>query len=403
MRAGHRSRSPPQRDVSEGYQLAAGFDKIRRERRGGRNWKRRYRTVCLSLLEFLIDLINRALSYHSTDSTRSSSVALRRRLSEVQQRHQECLDWQLPPRREPLLQRFETENPDTVEIDSDLGESVYNESEAEEGFVPSNEPLRPSAVVLSARPSSIWDFENTGGTGSSTDRVATVESESESFDDGQPLEPLPPPPAEYLVDWEFLKRTGVTLADPAKGEIIWDPKTGDPANPPFQGKILCDQRSVFSIDFHNVCDIHRTSWRSATRYWDSVGPQAAEAVRKLSIYFNTVICSYCHSQFRTDRVVAACLNQFTDRTVKLVIITKQPTGPHGKLAILKSLVDPCTSVVFHIDDGPHILSEIVRERNLHWSCIGIRHKRHLEIPEQVTTICWNLEEVAVRARGHIRK
>ena len=130
-----------------------------------------------------------------------------------------------------------------------MGESVYNESEAEEEFVPSNEPLRPSAVVLSARPSSIWDFENTGGTGSSTDRVATVESESESFDDGHPLEPLPPPPAEYLVDWEFLKRAGVTLADPAKGEIIWDPITGDPENPPFQGKILCDQRSVFSIDF----------------------------------------------------------------------------------------------------------------------------------------------------------
>jgi len=164
--------------------------------------------VCLTLLEFLINLINRALSYHSTDSPRSSSVALRRRLSEVRQRHQECLDWQLPPRREPLLQRFETEDPDIVEIDSDLVESVYNESEAEEEFVPSNEPLRPSAVVLSARPSSIWDFENTGGTGSSTDRVATVESESESFDDGQPLEPLPPPPAEYLVDWEFLKRAG---------------------------------------------------------------------------------------------------------------------------------------------------------------------------------------------------
>ena len=39
-------------------------------------------------------------------------------------------------------------------------------------------------------------------------QLRDVESESESFDDGQPLEPLPPPPAEYLVDWEFLKRAG---------------------------------------------------------------------------------------------------------------------------------------------------------------------------------------------------
>ena len=74
--------------------------------------------MCLSLLEFLINLISRALSYHSTDSNHPSSVALRRRLSEVQQRHQECLDWQLPPRSEPLLQRFETEDPEIFEIGS---------------------------------------------------------------------------------------------------------------------------------------------------------------------------------------------------------------------------------------------------------------------------------------------
>lgn len=69
------------------------------------------------------------------------------------------------------------------DIDSDLAESLYNESEAEEDFVPCNDPLRstsrysetrPEPVVLSARPSSVAStvgFRNTGGAASSTDIV----------------------------------------------------------------------------------------------------------------------------------------------------------------------------------------------------------------------------------------
>ena len=144
--------------------------------------------------------------------------------------------------------------------------------------------------MVSARPSSsALGFEHTSGAASSTDCVVATSSESETeaidvenhiVDAEQPLEPLPPPPAEYLVDWDFLKRAGVTLADPSKGEVIWTPETGDPLNPPFQGKILCNQRSCFSIDYHNVLDFHRTSWRSATRYWGVSEPNLAEYLPK---------------------------------------------------------------------------------------------------------------------------
>ena len=126
----------------------------------------------------------------------------------------------------------------------------------------------------------------------------------------------------------------MTLADPVKGEVIWTPETGDPSAPPFQGKILCNQRSCFSIDFHNLLDAHRTSWRSVNRYWDSVGEPCAEAVRKVAVYFNTIVCSYCHSQQCVNRVVEACLNNFAhpNRALipKLVVITRQPCGQFGK-------------------------------------------------------------------------
>ncbi len=162
---------------------------------------------------------------------------------------------------------------------------------------------------------------------------------------------------------------------------MWTPETGDPLAPPFQGKILCSQRSCFSVDYHNVLDVHRTSWRSASRYWDSVGEPCVKAIQKLAVYFNTIVCSYCHSQHRVNRVIEACLNKLAHPTnkqlnPKLVVITRHACGEFGKLRVLQALIHPVNSVAFHVDDGVHILSEFVTPGR-QWSCVAIRHKKHL--------------------------
>ena len=169
-------------------------------------------------------------------------------------------------------------------------------------------------------------------------------------------------------------------------------------------KFLCDNRSCFSIDYHNVLDVHRTSWRSATRYWDSVGEPCVNAIQKLAVYFNTIVCSYCHSDFRVNRAIEACQNKLVhpnkQLNPKLVVVTRHPVGEYGKLAVLQALIDPGNSVSFHVDDGVHILQEFVTAGR-QWSCIAIRHRKHLEIPRQVSTVCWNLAEVASRAYAEV--
>ena len=70
-----------------------------------------------------------------------------------------------------------------------------------------------------------------------------------------------------------------------------------------------------------------------------------------------------------ERVLEACLSNFNNPNralnPKLVIITRQPTGQFGKLSVLMALMRPCNSVVFHVDDGVHILDEFVTGSSVH--------------------------------------
>ena len=58
--------------------LVGRFFRIRAERRGGKSFRRRYRAVCLQLLDFLLNLINGALDHQDTDLYHPSSVSLQR-------------------------------------------------------------------------------------------------------------------------------------------------------------------------------------------------------------------------------------------------------------------------------------------------------------------------------------
>ena len=228
MHSGFRDRS---RSVGRSVQESAErLTRWRQARRGGKADRRRGKSIILTLLETLIQILD------ATQELNFTHIGSRRR-DYVQGVIESIRSSQwLPKKNEPILEGWEVSD-----LDSDLGESLYNESEADEEFVPSNEPLRPSSrypdirpepVVLSANPyiapSSASHFSEAAASGDSdvevTEEVVDIE-----------LPPLPPPPQSQLVNWHYLKRAQVTLAD--QSGVIWSPDS-DPDRPPFQGKFL---------------------------------------------------------------------------------------------------------------------------------------------------------------------
>ena len=106
-------------------------------RRGGKADRRRGKGIILRLLETLIRIID------ATQELEFTYIGARR-CNYVQSVHESIRTNQwLPKKNEPTFDGWEESD-----IDSDLAESLYNESEAEVEFVPSNEPLRPYFEVL---------------------------------------------------------------------------------------------------------------------------------------------------------------------------------------------------------------------------------------------------------------
>ena len=182
--------------------MASGY------RTGGKADRRRGKSIIFSLLEALIRIID------ATQELEFTYIGSRRRdyvesVCESIRSNQ----W-FAKKHEPILDGWEESD-----IDSDLAESLYNESEAEWilflvtnlcGLLRSTQRLVPNLLFCQLRLAA-----------SSTDFVAAASSDSETkiVQVEESLQPLPPPLQEYLIDWEYLRQAGVATADPIKGEI----------------------------------------------------------------------------------------------------------------------------------------------------------------------------------------
>ena len=147
-RTGRRSRSPrisSQQEVAIAQRLSTRLEKVCGERRGGQSWRRRYKSICLQLLEHLQFLYQ--LLVQSTHPNTSRPVL--QRAGQVDEAIQRCRANQLPGRSEPLLPRLAAES----DVDSGAAETVVLSS-AESEVEPVG-TLEPSGVWSSGRYSSV--------------------------------------------------------------------------------------------------------------------------------------------------------------------------------------------------------------------------------------------------------
>ena len=83
------------------------FNKIRKEKRSGASFKRRYRSACLKLLSYFIRVLTAQTEDPEYDQYDPHSLYLSRRTIQAQEQLAKVQEYQLPRRDQPLLPRLE--------------------------------------------------------------------------------------------------------------------------------------------------------------------------------------------------------------------------------------------------------------------------------------------------------
>jgi hypothetical protein len=135
-------------------------------------------------------------------------------------------------------------------------------------------------------------------------------------------------------------------------------------------------RAAISWDHHQVLDTFRHSNRRVSRDSGGIYPRETQdvlgTVRQLpNIKIAQVVLSYCHLEDTVRKVLRCASNQ---SELAGTFISRKPTGPLGKLAVLQELVS-LDSLVYHVDDSPEVLGEIDQFIKAHpqcaWKVVGI--------------------------------
>ena len=135
-------------------------------------------------------------------------------------------------------------------------------------------------------------------------------------------------------------------------------------------------RAAISWDHHQVLDTFRHSNRRVSRDSGGIYPRETQdvlgTVRQLpNIKIAQVVLSYCHLEDAVRKVLRSASNQ---SELAGTFISRKPTGPLGKLAVLQELVS-LDSLVYHVDDSPEVLGEIDQFIKAHpqcaWKVVGI--------------------------------
>ena len=122
------------RTPRKGVQLVSRFEKVRREKRGGRVFKRRYKSICLQVLGYFIGLLEFVVYHDQFDPRDRRNQIVLRRLRQAEEQHQRCKRDILPLRDRPLLPRL-PRHPyqpffEEVQTDSEFAGTVWISSES---------------------------------------------------------------------------------------------------------------------------------------------------------------------------------------------------------------------------------------------------------------------------------
>ena len=166
---------------------------------------------------------------------------------------------------------------------------------------------------------------------------------------------------------------------------------------------LAGARAVISWDHRQVLDTLRISAERVVKASNGVYPKETQDVLRTVHHLPNckiaqIVLSYCHIDYTVQNVCACTSNQ---AEIAKTLISRKPTGPTGKLAVLQRLFE-INSPVFHVDDSPEVLEEfqqfLASKPSCIWKVIGISVPRKRVIPGIVC--CKNVGEALYQQSLH---
>ena len=398
------------------------------ERRGGKVFQRRRKSLILTIVEHYLQLLEFAVI------ASDNSAAYVRRRDQAWGVHAAVKNNQLPRRGDPIIpsaadEELESEFADSVRspADAEIEEEIEEIEEEEEqgGSRPSvvppwrsevppwrREPAVPRApsVVSEYSSSSFAVLPKATGGVPSFSRLLSASSISAV----PPSVPKTPPKAEIIAPKTppkakvVLKTTSKGSGAPettskSAGAVASESKIASKARPPCliesvpkavperqplldlnalrhrncsvfdsQGQQIFPQRelnfgprSVISIDFHNVLDVHRFSNKYrvvAVEGEHGIPSQCRQAVQRLKdLGLAVIVTSYVHTDWRKRHVVESCSTLPVDQ----IVICQKGDGTRfaGKLDCLRLLCPPkADRSLIHIDDKGRDLLRVPRRK-----------------------------------------
>ena len=329
--------------------LRETYRKTRTQRRGGKNHRRRLKSVCIGLLRIFIQLIDQVLlEFTIGNSGQRSESYYRNRRQQAVDRLSEIIHQNWLPRRDQYILDFSQ----CEELESEIASAIAVSTDSE------GEPQ----VVEPSEPIGIWS-----ASASSSSRV-----------------PTPPPyPPPSVVD--RIRRASVTSSNP----LIRRPKAPTPVIQPRLSEERVDfellQRAgigfsgnlthrlngiVVSLDWHQVCDTIRSKYNTLRcddrgHYYllDPLKEKLAElknlATRAARIGgqpVTFVVLSYTHSRTYQDLVLN--LLPLESQHLDICLTTKSRCDYGGKLWLLRQICHP-SARVWHADDNWQIVKEFL--------------------------------------------
>ena len=403
------------------------FRKIRKEKRSGVSFKRRYRSACLKLLTYFIRVLTAQTEHPDYDPYDPHSLYLERRKLQAEEQLKRVEDYQLPRRDQPLLARLEPvpdsqgENSGYYSEDSFVAETVAISDEESETEIqcPFSEPRfieifhrlvregkikkgkvvqEPYVPVVPDLPDRLRGPSRVSSSGASS---SVLQSKPKATSSVPPTIVLQPKPKTAPGVSSSVRRTSAAQATTTGGVGV-----PEPLNPPTGVRVNHQQvrnlgfrisnlqtfkyseQLIFSVDWHQVLDTVRFPKETLRTDTYRILPEVQDSLQQLRDQFPgclIVINSYCCSEYYRKGV--ASINH---PLVAHTITTEDRVTEKGKFSALTQIADK-SCILVHFDDSADVVKEwrdLTAGFNNQLGIFGIKVPRHWKTQRAVTGVSW---------------
>ena len=412
------------------------FRKIRKEKRSGVSFKRRYRSACLKLLTYFIRVLTAQTEHPDYDPYDPHSLYLQRRKLQAEEQLERVDKYQLPRKDQPLLERLEPvpstqdENTGYYSEDSFVAETVdISDEEQEEIECPFGEPRfieifhrlvregkikkgkvvePPHVPVVPELPDRLRGPSRVAPSGASSSVLQSKPKASPSVPPTPVLQSKPKatPSVPKTPVLRPKPKTAASVsssghcASAASSTTTGGVGVPEPLNPPTGVRVnrhkirdlgfrisnlptfKYSERLIFSVDWQR--------FRKETLRTDTyrILPEVQDSFHQLQDQFPgclIVINSYCCSEFYRRGVASV-----NHPSVAHTITTESRVNEKGTFSALTEIADN-SCVLVHFDDSVDVVTEwrdLTARHNDQLEIFGIKVPRHWKTQRAVTGVDW---------------